>query len=114
MDEITKTNTSRILKFLQPFKLNFNNYTVWTYTRKKFHYSPSNHPQILDAIAYLEADGYFEKLKKPGYYRLTEKGRNFDSWETEEMEKSLVEYPKQVQNSWRSWLTPTKDLQETA
>lgn len=104
MDEITKTNTTRILKFLQAFKLDFNNYSVWNYSRKKFRDEASTQPQIENAIEFLEENGLIEKVRRPGYYRLTVRGENFESWDMENIEETLSEAAMPKLNKWRQFL----------
>ena len=108
MDEITQTNTTRILKFLQAFKMDFNNYSIWNYSRKKFHLSESTRPLIDDSVDYLETNGYIEKVRRPGYYRLTVNGENFESWELEDIKAAQAIGSEKVQNSWKNWLMPSK------
>lgn len=108
MDKITKTNTARILKFLQAFKMDFNNYSIWNYSRKKFHFNETTRPLIDEAIEALEASGLIEKVRRSGYYRLSVKGENFESWELEDVKDAQVVGSEKVQNSWRKWLMPNK------
>jgi len=108
MNNVTLTNSTRILKFLQSFKLDFNEHSVWSYSRKKYHDSASTKPLIAEAFAFLETTGYIEKLLQPGYYRLTEKGNNFTGWENEPLEERLVATAEPVQKGWINWLLPKK------
>ena len=108
MDEITLTNATRILKFLQAFKMDFNNYSIWNYSRKKFHLSESNRSLIDDTIEFLETKGYIEKVRRPGYYRLTVTGENFESWEMENMQESISKEAMPKLNKWRQWLLSGK------
>jgi len=108
MDKITKTNTARILKFLQAFKMDFNNYSIWNYSRKKFHFNESTRPLIDEAIETLEASEMIEKVRRPGYFRLTVKGENFVSWELEDVKDAQLVGSEKVQNSWKKWLMPSK------
>jgi len=112
MDKITQTNTARILIFLQAFKMDFNNYSIWNYSRKKFHFNETARPLIDDAIESLEASGFIEKVRRSGYYRLSVKGENFESWELEDVNDAQVVGSEKVQKSWKKWLMPGK-TQET-
>ena len=112
MDEITRTNTTRILKFLQPFQLDFNEYSVWNYSRKKFRDNACTRPLLNDAIDFLADKGYIERVRRPGYYKLTEKGKYFMSWDLENIEETPVEQPEKVQSSWKTWFSPNKSLWE--
>jgi hypothetical protein len=109
MDKITQTNTARILKFLQAFKMDFNNYSIWNYSRKKFHFNETTRPLIDEAIEAMEASGLIEKVRRPGYYRLSVKGENFESWELEDVKDAQVAGSEKVQNSWKKWLMPSKN-----
>ena len=109
MDEITLTNTTRILKFLQAFKMDFNNYSIWNYSRKKFHLSESDRPLIDESLEYLETNGFVEKVRRPGYYRLTVNGENFKSWELENLRDAQTVGTEKVQSSWKKWLMPNKN-----
>ena len=108
MDEITKTNTTRILKFLQPYKLDFNEYSIWNYSRKKFKDEVTTRPLLNKAIDYLALNGYVESVRREGYYRLTAKGEYFENWEIEKIDEIHAELPKKVQNNWMKWLMPNK------
>jgi hypothetical protein len=114
MDEITKTNTTRILKFLQQFKLDFSNYSVWNYSRKKWHDDANTQPLIDNAIEFLEENGYVEKVRRPGYYRLTVRGENFESWETENIEEALSEEALPNLSKWRQMLLFNKKEKKEA
>ena len=108
MDEITKTNTTRILKFLQPYKLDFNEYSIWNYSRKKFKDEANTRPLLNEAIEFLAEKGYVESVRREGYYRLTAKGKYFENWEIEKIDEIHSEIPKKVQKSWMNWLMPNK------
>lgn len=112
MDEITRTNTTRILKFLQPFKLDFNEYSVWNYSRKKFHDKACTRPLLNDAIDFLAEKGYIERVRRPGYYKLSEKGKYFMSWDLENIVETPVEEPEKVQSNWKKWFSPNKSQLE--
>ena len=104
MDEITLSNSTRILKFLQQLKLDFNEYSIWNYARKKFHFSENDRPSITESLTFLQTQGFIERVRRQGYYRLSAKGENFISWDLEKIQDPFVEAPKPVQKSWRSWL----------
>ena len=105
MDEITKTNTSRILTFLQHFELDFNDYTLWNYSRKKFHERTSKKSEFAETLVFFEDQGWVEKVRRPGYYHLTEKGKNFEEWNLDEIHEEVAE---PAQNSWSDWLFSSK------
>ena len=109
MDEITKTNTSRILKFLQAFHLDFNDYSVWSYVRRKFRDAATTKPLIDESINYLEKNGWIERSRRPGYYRLTAKGKTFTSWEVELLKSNEEPESESVQKGWRSWFSFSKE-----
>jgi len=108
MDKITQTNTTRILKFLQSFKLDFSNYSVWNYSRKKFRDDACSWPLITEALTVLENKGYIEPVRQAGYYKLTNKGKNFQSWELEELVETKIEVAEKNQKNWMSWLIGSK------
>jgi len=100
MDNFTKTNTTRILKFLQPFRLDFNDYSIWNYLKKKYKDEANTKPHMYEAIEFLNDMGYIEKVRRPGYFRLTEKGKYFISWDLENIEEVPVEEVKTEHKSW--------------
>lgn len=104
MDEITLSNSTRILKFVQLLKLDFNEYSIWNYARKKFHFKESDRPLITQSLEFLQTQGYIERVRRSGYYRLSAKGENFISWDLEKIEDPFVEASKPEQKSWKSWL----------
>ena len=104
MDEITLSTSTRILQFLQPLKLDFNEYSIWNYSRKKFHFREENRYLIHESLVFLRNHEYIVKVRRPGYYKLTEKGENFISWDLEKIEKNQAEAPNVAQKSWRNWL----------
>jgi len=108
MDEITKTNTTRILKFLQPYKLDFNEYSIWNYSKKKFKDEANKKHLLNEAIAFLAEKGYVESVRREGYFRLTAKGKYFENWEIEKIDEYHADIPKKVQKSWMNWLMPNK------
>jgi DNA-binding PadR family transcriptional regulator len=114
MEEITKTNTTRILKFLQAFKLDFSNYSVWNYSRKKFHDEANTQSQVDNAIEFLEENGFIEKVRRPGYYRLTVRGENFESWDMENIQETLSEEALPNLNKWRQMLLFNKKEKKEA
>jgi hypothetical protein len=113
MDNNTLINTTRILQFLQRFKLDFNEHTVWSYSRKKFHDSACTKVNISEALKFLELNGYIEKLIQPGYYRLSEKGNKFTTWDKEKTASELIA-AKPIQKGWINWLLPRKKAKESA
>ncbi len=108
MDEITLSNSTRILKFVQLLKLDFNEYSIWNYSRKKFHLTESERPLIAESLEFLQNQGFIERVRRAGYYRLSVKGENFISWDLEKIEDPFVEAPKREQKSWRSWMQLSK------
>mgnify|MGYP000207817715 CR=1 FL=1 len=114
MNEITLRNSTRILKFTQLLKLDFNEYSIWNYSRKKFHLTESERPLIAEALEFLLAQGCIERVRRSGYYRLTSKGENFISWDLEKVEESPVEMAEGMEKGWLNWLIPTKITKETA
>ena len=114
MVEITRTNTSRILTFLQSFRLDFNDRTLWNYLRIKFHEIYLTRIEVDDTIDYLEETGYIEKARREGYYKLTEKGQNFESWEIEDAKKATETKKKAVKESWWSSLFSSNTKGEVA
>ncbi|MGB5322979.1 hypothetical protein [Lutimonas sp.] len=108
MDEITLNNSSRILKFLQQLKLDFNENSIWNYARKKFHFRDDDRYLIHQSLEFLRDNEYIVKVRRPGYYRLSEKGENFINWDLEKLEKANLEVEKPVQKSWMSWLQLSK------
>jgi len=104
MDEITLSNSTRILKFVQLLKLDFNEYSIWNYSRKKFHFSENDRPLIAESLEFLQAQGFIERVRRAGYYRLTVKGENFISWDLEKIQDPFMEAPVPEQKSWKSWL----------
>jgi len=104
MDEITLTNSTRILKFLQQLKLDFNEYSIWNYSRKKFHFRDDDRYLIHDSLELLRDEECIVKVRRPGYYKLTEKGENFISWDLEKTNQANLAVPKTAQKSWKSWL----------
>ncbi len=113
MKEITLRNSTRILKFTQLLKLDFNEYSIWNYSRKKFHFQENDRPLIAETLEFLSAQGCIERVRRSGYYRLTSKGENFISWDLEKVEESPVETSEPVQKGWINWLIPTKIMKET-
>jgi len=57
----------------------------------------------------LEGLAFIEKVRRPGYYRLTVKGENFESWELEDVQDAQVVGSEKVQSSWKRWLMPNKN-----
>ena len=114
MIEITRTNTSRILTFLQSFRLDFNDRTLWNYLRIKFHDSDLTRIEVDDTLDYLEENGYIEKVRREGYYKLTEKGQNFESWEAEDAKKAAESKKKSANDSWWSSLFSSSKKGEVA
>jgi len=108
MNEITLSNSTRILKFLQQLKLDFNEYSIWNYSRKKFHFSENDRPLITESLEFLQAQGFIERVRRQGYFRLSTKGENFMSWDLEKIQDPFVEAPKPVEKSWRNWLQLSK------
>ena len=104
MDEITLNNSSRILKFLQQLKLDFNENSIWNYSRKKFHFRDDDRYLIHQSLEFLRDNEYIVKVRRPGYYKLAEKGENFISWDLEKIQDPFMETPVPVQKSWKSWL----------
>lgn len=104
MDEITLTNSTRILKFLQQLKLDFNEYSIWNYSRKKFHFREDDRYLIHDSLELLRNEECIERVRRPGYYKLTEKGKNFISWDLEKSKQAIVASQKPVTKGWKSWL----------
>ncbi|MEL4456377.1 hypothetical protein [Lutimonas vermicola] len=114
MNEITLRNSTRILKFTQLLKLDFNEYSIWNYSRKKFHLSENDRPSIEEALEFLLAQGCIERVRRSGYYRLTSKGENFISWDLEKVEESTVDTAEGMEKGWLNWLIPTKIVKETS
>lgn len=104
MDEITLNNSTRILKFLQQLKLDFNEYSIWNYSRKKFHFREDDRYLIHESMEFLRNHEYIVKVRRPGYYKLTEKGENFISWDLENIREINIQEPAVVQKSWKNWL----------
>lgn len=104
MDEITLSNSTRILKFLQQLKLDFNEYSIWNYSRKKFHFREDDRYLIHESMEFLRNHEYIVKVRRPGYYKLTEKGQNFISWDLENIREVNSQEPAVVQKGWRNWL----------
>lgn len=104
MDEITLNNSTRILKFLQQLKLDFNEYSIWNYARKKFRFREEDRYLIHDSMELLRNEEFIEKVRRPGYYKLTEKGQNFISWDLEKSKQAIVASQKTVSKGWKSWL----------
>lgn len=108
MDEITLKNSSRILKFLQQLKLDFNENSIWNYARKKFHFRDDDRYLIHQSLEFLRDNEYILKVRRPGYYKLSEKGESFISWDLENLQKATPEVAKPAQKSWMSWLQLSK------
>ena len=108
MEEITLTNSSRILKFLQQLKLDFNENSIWNYSRKKFHFREDDRYLVHNSLEFLRDHEYIVKVRRPGYYKLTEKGENFISWDLEKIEDPLAETAKPEPKSWKNWLQLSK------
>ena len=108
MDEITLSNSTRILKFVQLLKLDFNEYSIWNYARKKFHFKENERPLISESLEFLQTQGYIERVRRSGYYRLSSKGEDFISWDLEKIEDPFVEASKPEQKSWKNWLQLSK------
>lgn len=107
MNKITLINSTRILQFLQRFKLDFNEHSVWSYSRKKFHDSNCTKSLISEAFNYLITSGHIERTLQPGYFRLTKKGQHFKGWDNEHSEDhSIVDKP--IEKGWINWLLPRK------
>ena len=104
MDEITLSNSTRILKFLQLLKLDFNEYSIWNYSRKKFHFREEDRYLIHQSLEFLRDHEYIVKVRRPGYYKLTEKGENFINWDLEKIEETQAKASMPIQKSWRNWL----------
>ena len=102
MDEITLSNSTRILRFLQQFRMDFNEYSIWNYSRKKFHFNESNRPLITESMDFLQEQGCIERVRRPGYYKLTDKGKNFISWDLEKIQVTKQEETPEPK-SWRQW-----------
>ncbi len=43
-------------------------------------------------------------MRRPGYYKLTEKGENFINWDLEKIEETQAKASMPIQKSWRNWL----------
>ena len=107
MDEFTKSSTSRILLFVQQFMMDFNDYSIWNYSRKKYNDKASTRNMIGLSLSKLESLGYIQKVRRPGYFKLTEKGQSFKSWDSENIPPTYQEAVKTEKKSWKSWLIPS-------
>lgn len=107
MDDFTKSSTSRILLFVQQLMMDFNDYSIWNYSRKKYHDKASTRPMIVKSLSFLESKGYIQKVRREGYFRLTDKGQNFKSWDSENIPETQKEEARPAQKSWKRWLMPS-------
>ena len=101
MDEITLSTSTKLLRFLQQFKMDFNEYSLWNYSRKKFHLSEANRPLIAQTMNFLQDQACIERVRRAGYFKLTEKGKNFISWDLENIVVEQKETP--APKSWKQW-----------
>lgn len=114
MNEITLRNSTRILKFTQLLKMDFNEYSIWNYSRKKFKFKERDRPLINEALDFLLAQDCIQKVRRSGYFKLTEKGSNFISWDLEKIEETEVKETKPAQKGWMSWLMPSTKVSTSA
>lgn len=114
MTEITLSNSTRILKFTQLLKMDFNEYSIWNYSRKKFKFKESDRPSIKEALDFLLTQDCIEKVRRSGYFKLTEKGSNFISWDLEKVVDTEIKEAKPVQKNWMSWLMPAPKVSTSA
>lgn len=114
MNEITLSNSTRILKFTQLLKMDFNEYSIWNYSRKKFKFKESDRPMIKEALDFLLAQDCIQKVRRSGYFKLTDKGSNFISWDLEKIVDTETKTEKPVQKGWLSWLSPSTKVSTSA
>ena len=114
MNEITLRNSTRILKFTQLLKLDFNEYSIWNYSRKKFHFKESDRPSITEALNFLLSQECIQRVRRSGYFKLTDKGANFISWDLEQFIETDIEVAEPAQKGWMSWLMPSSKVSTTA